>query len=133
MGTISQIDHIAIAVTSISQVREFYESALGLKITHVEDMPERGIRTAFISVGNTKIELIEPLNSQSEISTFLAKRGAGIHHIAFKTDNVDELTSHLREHDVRPIYETARSGAHNTRVNFIHPKETGGALVEIVE
>lgn len=133
MGTISHIDHIAIAVTSISQVREFYESALGLKITHVEDMPERGIRTAFISVGNTKIELIEPINSQSEISTFLAKRGAGIHHIAFKTDNVDELTNHLRAHNVCPIYETARPGAHCTRINFIHPKDTGGALVEIVE
>lgn len=130
--SISNIDHIAIVVNSLSEVLPFYEDALGLKVTSTEEMPERGIRTAFIHVGQTMIELIEPLNSESEVSKFLEKRGPGIHHVAFKTNDLAQTEDQLRKHGKRLVYDQARPGAHNTLVNFIHPKSSGGALLEIV-
>lgn len=133
MGIISHIDHIAIVVERIDDVKAFYENALGLSISHVEEMPKRGIKTAFITVGQTKIELIEPLHENSEVASFLAKRGPGLHHIAFKTPNIEALENKVAEGGGRLTYQSAQSGAHNTRVNFIHPKSSGGTLIEIVE
>ncbi len=133
MGTISHIDHVAIVVKSIDEVRAFYEDALGLKISHTEEMPRRGIKTAFISVGQTKIELIEPMHENSEVANFLAKRGPGLHHIAFKTDDIAGMEQKLTANHARLTYETAQAGAHQTLVNFIHPQSTGGTLLEIVE
>lgn len=133
MGKISHIDHIAIVVTSISQVKSFYEDALGLKISCIEEMPERGIKTAFIELGVTKIELIEPLHDNSEVSKFLKTRGPGLHHIALKTPDIKAMETKLRTHKTELIYNEARNGAHNTMVNFIHPKSAGGVLVEIVQ
>lgn len=132
MALISNIDHIAIVVNSLNEVMPFYEDALGLKVNYIEEMPERGIRTAFIEVGQTKIELIEPLHESSEVSKFLEKRGPGIHHVAFKTDNLEKLEDQLRKNDAQLIYDAARPGAHETLVNFIHPKSTKGPLIEIV-
>ncbi len=128
-----KIDHIAIVVKSISEIRSFYEDALGLPIEHIEELPERGIKTAFISVGEVKIELIEPLHENSEVSKFIEKKGPGIHHVAFKTSNIVGLEKHLRDHKVALTTEGPRPGAHNTLVNFIHPKSSGGVLYEIVE
>lgn len=130
---ISHIDHIAIVVQSISQVRPFYEDALGLKIESIEEMPERGIRTAFIAIGETRIELIEPMNEASEVAKFIEKRGGGLHHIALKTSDIEASEERLRKHNAVLITDGPRPGAHNTLVNFVHPKSTGGALVEIVE
>lgn len=133
MGTISHIDHIAIVVHSINQVRPFYEDALGLKISHIEEMPERGIRTAFIIIGQSKLELIEPLHEQSEVSKFLEKRGAGLHHVALKSIDIEETAEQLRKNHAELTYSNAKPGAHDTLVNFIHPKSSGGVLLEIVE
>ena len=133
MGVISHIDHVAIVVKSIDEVKAFYEKALGLKISHIEEMPRRGIKTAFITVGETKIELIEPMNENSEVANFLAKRGPGLHHIAFRTKGIEEMEEKLTAHNVRLTYDCAQAGAHGTRVNFIHPISTGGTLLEIVE
>jgi methylmalonyl-CoA/ethylmalonyl-CoA epimerase len=133
MGTISHIDHIAIVVNSIEEVRPFYEDALGLRISHSEEMPRRGIKTAFITIGQTKIELIESLNDESEISNFIKKRGPGLHHIAFKTSDISLMAKKLGDKKVVLTYDQPQSGAHNTLVNFIHPKSTGGTLLEIVE
>lgn len=132
MTTISQIDHIAIAVRNIEEVRPFYEGALGLRIDRVEEMPSRGIKTAFILIGESKIELIEPMSDDSEISKFLAKRGPGIHHIALRTSDIDKSQERIRGHQGQLVYDDAQGGANNTRVNFIHPKSSGGALLEIV-
>lgn len=132
MGNISHIHHIAIVVHSINEVRSFYEDALQLKISYTEEMPKRGIRTAFINIGETTIELIEPMGEQSEVRNFLDKRGPGLHHIAFKTDDIEGTEQRLREHDVALTYEQAQPGAHDTLVNFIHPKSSGGTLFEIV-
>jgi methylmalonyl-CoA epimerase len=133
MSPISHIDHIAIVVLSIDQVRSFYEQALGLAITNTEEMPERGIKVAFITIGQTKIELIEPLHENSEVSKFLQTRGPGLHHIALKTADIKATETNLQKNHARLLYEQAKPGAHETMVNFVHPKSTGGALVEIVE
>jgi methylmalonyl-CoA epimerase len=131
--TLSHIDHIAIVVTSINEVRAFYEDALGLKIANFETISKRGIRTAFIPIGQTMIELIEPLHEQSEVSKFLEKKGPGLHHIAFKTANIKKTEAHLRTCQIRLTYENAQPGAHDSLVNFIHPQSSGGVLLEIVE
>lgn len=133
MGTISHIDHVAIVVESIDQVRTFYENALGLTISHIEEMPRRGIKTAFIFVGATKIELIESMHENSEVANFLKKRGPGLHHIAFKTDDVKLMEKKLTTAGAQLTYACARPGAHETLVNFIHPRSSGGVLMEIVE
>ncbi len=132
MSSLSHIDHIAIAVHSIDEVRDFYEKALGLAISSIEEMPERGIRTAFISIGQSMIELIEPMNEDSEISTFLAKRGPGLHHVALRSADIKKSSEQIKNHGAKLIYEQDRPGAHKTRVNFIHPKSSGGVLVELV-
>lgn len=133
MSTISHIDHIAIAVKSIEEVRNFYELSLGLAITQVEEMPERGIRVAFIRLGPTTIELIEPLHANSEISSFLEKKGPGLHHIAFSSKDISAQEATLKKNGVKLIYDQPKPGAHNTLVNFIHPKESRGALIELVQ
>ena len=133
MSTISHIDHIAIVVTSIEQVRSFYEQGLGLTITDIEELPKRGIKVAFIPLGQTRIELIEPLHEESEVSKFLESRGPGLHHIALKTTDIKLAEHNLRDHQAKLLYEHAQPGAHEILVNFVHPKSTGGALVEIVE
>lgn len=130
---LSHIDHIAIVVSSINEVRAFYEDALGLKIVNFETISKRGIRTAFIPIGQSMLELIEPLHDQSEVSKFLAKKGPGLHHIAFKTSNIKETEAHLRRCQIKLTYENAQSGAHDSLVNFIHPQSSGGVLLEIVE
>jgi methylmalonyl-CoA/ethylmalonyl-CoA epimerase len=133
MTQISHIDHIAIAVHRISEVKDFYEQALGLSISSIEEMPERGIRTAFIQVGQSMIELIEPMHEQSEISAFLSKRGPGLHHVAFHTPNIKKSTEQAKDQGVKLIYDQDQPGAHHTRVNFIHPKSSGGILLELVQ
>jgi methylmalonyl-CoA epimerase len=135
MTTISRIDHIAIAVHSIEEASQFYIKGLGLTIAKLEEMPERGIRTAFIIIGESMIELIEPLdkNQNSEISKFLAERGPGLHHIAFKTKDINTSMQQLKHQGARLVYDKAQKGAHDTIVNFVHPRSTNGVLVELVE
>lgn len=135
MTTISRIDHIAIAVHSIKDASQFYTKGLGLTIAKIEEMPERGIRTAFIKIGESMIELIEPLDNKtqsSEISKFLAQRGAGLHHVAFKTENIGQSSQELKDQGARLIYEEPQKGAHDTRINFVHPKSSNGVLIELV-
>lgn len=133
MSTITKIDHIAIVVKSISEVRAFYEDALGLSIDHIEELPDRGIKTAFITIGEVKIELIEPTQENSEVARFIEKRGPGLHHVAFKTPDVRGFEKDLRQKEVVLTTIGPKPGAHDTLVNFIHPKSAGGPLFEIVE
>lgn len=133
MSIISNIDHIAIVVKSIEEVKPFYEQTLGLSISYIEELPQRGIKTAFIQIGNTTLELIESTHENSEVSSFLQKRGPGIHHIALKTNNLENLSQQITNNQAKLIYDAPKKGAHNKSINFIHPKNSYGVLFEIVQ
>lgn len=128
-----KIDHIAIATKSLSQSLDFFEKKLGLKCDRVEELADRGIRVAFLPIGDTRIELIEPMREGSEISSFLDKRGPGIHHIAFEPDDIQSEFAKLKADGLPFTTETLTSGAHDAQVAFIHPKASSGVLIELTQ
>lgn len=133
MSGVKKIDHIAIVTKSLSQSLEFFERQLGLACDKIEDIPARGIRVAFLPIGDTSIELIEALHDNSEISNFLAKRGPGLHHIAFETPNLRENVVAMKQMGVEFTSKEISRGAHETEVIFVHPKSTHGVLVELLK
>jgi len=130
MTKVTALDHIAIATDNLQESLAFYREALGLSVSHTEELPDRGIRVAFLPIGDTRIELIEPMRDDSEVSRFLQKRGGGIHHLAFSTSDVDAHAAELKEKGVRLTGEVSM-GAHDCKVAFIHPKSSKGTLIEI--
>src|SRR5205085_12526312 len=126
-----RLDHIGIAVRSIEAVK-IYE-ALGLKIDHLESVETQKVRTAFLSVGDSKLELLEPTSDDSPVAKFIEKRGAGIHHIAVRVDDIRAMLRRLKESGVRLIDETPRVGAGGCLVAFVHPSSANGVLLELVE
>jgi len=131
--TIEALDHIAIATADLDAGLAFWRDQLGLACDHIEELPERGIRVAFIPVGGTRIELVSPLpgrEDNSEVSKFLKDRGGGIHHIALRTPNVDADAAAVAAQGAR-LAQQPSPGAHGCRVAFIHPKSTGGVLLEL--
>jgi methylmalonyl-CoA/ethylmalonyl-CoA epimerase len=127
---IRNVEHIGIAVRSIEEARGFYE-ALGLTVDHIEEVPDEGVRVAFIPCGNTRFELLEPTRPDSPVAKFLAKRGPGIHHVCVESDAIDEDDARLRREGVELIRERPSPGAGGARVQFVHPKATGGILLEL--
>ena len=133
MPQIEALDHIAIATKNLDESLAFWEQQLGLKCDHVEELPDRGIRVAFLPIGNTRIELVSPLpgrENDSDVSKFLTDRGGGIHHIALRTPNVDQDTKEMEQRGAK-IAQQPKPGAHDCRVAFVHPKSTGGVLLEL--
>lgn len=130
MPKIEAVDHIAIATPDLDAALKLWEEALGIRCDHVEEIPERGIRVAFLPVGQTRIELVTPMREGSEVSKFLSERGGGIHHIALRTTDVDGDVAELDKKGVR-IAQQPAPGAHGCRVAFVHPKATGGVLLEL--
>ncbi len=128
-----KIDHIGIAVRSIGERVSFFTDFLGLEVLNEEVLEERGLKVAFVKIGETTIELLEPLSDSSQISEFIEKRGEGIHHIAFNIDDVDAAIVSAKEKGYTPLSDTPSRGAGSTRIVFLHPKTTGGVLVELVE
>ncbi len=126
------LDHIAIAVKNISQSKKIYED-LGLVFsTKIEEVKEQKVLTAFASVDkNAHIELLEPTSEESTIFKFIEMRGEGIHHLCFKVSDVETKTQELMSKGYKFIYSTSRVGAGGCLVNFIHPKSTGGVLIEL--
>lgn len=127
---ISGLDHVGIAVTSIAEARGFYE-ALGLAIDHVEEVPQEGVRVAMIVVGGTRIELLEPTRDDSPVARFLAKRGPGIHHLCFASNDVAGDDAKLRAAGAELLRPEPTRGAGGCWVQFVHPKSAGGVLVEL--
>jgi methylmalonyl-CoA/ethylmalonyl-CoA epimerase len=125
--------HIGIAVRSLTEGLALYRDQLGLSLEEEETLPERGLRVAILKGGNTEIELLESLSDDSAIGRFIAKRGPGIHHIAFEVENIEESLRQLKEQGVRLVDEVPRPGASQTKVAFLHPAGAGGVLVELVE
>jgi methylmalonyl-CoA/ethylmalonyl-CoA epimerase len=128
---ISHIEHIGIAVNSLDEAIPFYENMLGLKCYAVEEVKDQKVKTAFFMVGQTKIELLESTDPEGPIGKFIEKKGQGIHHLAFATDDVDESLSELEEKGVRLIDKKGRKGAEGLNIGFLHPKSTLGVLTEI--
>ena len=130
---ITHIEHIGIAVKSIEEQLPYYEGILGLKCYNIETVEDQKVKTAFFMVGQTKIELLEPTSEESTIAKFIEKRGEGIHHIAYATENVNEALKEMEEKGVRLIDREARGGAEGLRIAFLHPKSTGNVLTELCE
>ncbi len=128
---ISHIEHIGIAVNSLDEAIPYYEKILGLKCYAVEEVADQKVKTAFFMVGETKIELLESTDPEGPIGKFLEKKGAGVHHIAFAVDNVNQSLTELDEKGVRLIDKTSRKGAEGLNIGFLHPKSTMGVLTEI--
>lgn len=128
-----KIDHIGIAVKSLAEAVKVYEDALGLDIAGYDQVDDQGVRVAMLSIGESRIELLEPTGPDSPIQKFMSKRGEGIHHIAVRVDNIEAALERLKASGARLIDSTPRTGAHNTRVAFVHPASMHGVLLELVE
>lgn len=127
---IQQIDHLGIAVRSLDEAIPLYEKALGLKCEAREEVESQKVRTAFFHVGEVHLELLEPTSDESPIAKFLEKSGEGIHHIAFKTDDIQGQLKQAADAGVRLIHEEPFEGAAGKLVAFLHPKSTRGVLTE---
>jgi methylmalonyl-CoA/ethylmalonyl-CoA epimerase len=128
-----ELDHIAIAVNSLEEGAKFYQ-AIGFGEMKTEDVPSQKVLTGFLALGNrANIELLEPTSPESTIRKFLDKRGPGIHHICLRVKDIDALIPKLVAKGVQMIDPTAKPGAHGCRVAFIHPKSSGGVLIELSE
>lgn len=131
---LSHIEHIGIAVKSLESAIPFYEEMLGLKCYAVEEVVDQKVKTAFFKVGQTKIELLESTDPEGPIGRFLEKRGEGVHHIAFATeDGVQNSLDELAQKGVQLIDKSPRKGAEGLNIAFIHPKSTIGVLTELCE
>ena len=131
---ISRIEHLGIAVKSIEEALPYYENVLGLKCYNIETVEDQKVRTAFLMVGETKIELLEPTSPESTIAGFIEKRGEGIHHLAFAVaDGVANALAEVEGKGVRLIDKAPRKGAEGLNIAFLHPKSTGGVLTELCE
>ncbi|MGZ7079213.1 MAG: methylmalonyl-CoA epimerase [Thermoanaerobaculia bacterium] len=125
------LDHIGIAVKSIEGASIY--RALGLAVDHVEDVKTQGVKTAFLSVGDSNLELLEPLSPESPVAKFIEKRGEGIHHICFRVDDLEAHLAKLKAQGFRLINEAPVPGAHGCRVAFLHPAAGNGVLIELSE
>ena len=130
---VEKIEHVGIAVESIEEMIPYYRDGLGLKYVGEEVLEEQKVRVAFFGIGESSIELLEPTSDDSPIAKFLAKRGPGIHHIAVRVDNIEQALKRHEESGARLIDKEPRLGAHNMKIAFVHPKSTGGVLVELCQ
>ena len=126
------LDHIGIAVKSIEESKNIYEM-LGIEMTGVEEVADQKVKTAFFPLGDTEIELLESTSPDGPVGKFIASRGEGVHHLALRVDNIDEALGELKAAGVRLIDEEPRYGAGGARIAFLHPKATGGVLIELSE
>jgi LAO/AO transport system kinase len=129
----AKIDHIGIAVRSIAEALKLYEGILGLKVAGYEDVDEQGVRVAMLPVGDSRIELLEPLGPDSPVAKFMSKRGEGIHHISVCVENIESALKRFKAEGVRLIDTSPRRGAGNSKIAFIHPAGMHGVLLELVE
>ena len=130
---LKNIDHIGIAVTNMQESLSFWETSLGIKPHGIQEVPEQKLRTAFLPVGDTEIELLESTSADSSVAKFIEKHGEGLHHIAIRVDNIEVALAELKAKSIQLIDETPRNGAGGTRIAFVSPKSTHGVLLELCE
>ena len=129
------IDHVGVAVPDLDEAIAFYRDTLGLALVHEETNEEQGVREAMLAVGDggTRIQLLAPLTPESTIAKFIGRSGPGLQQLAFRVADVEAVSATLRERGLRLLYDAPRRGTADSRVNFVHPKDAGGVLVELVE
>jgi len=129
------IDHVGIAVADLDEAIAFYRDTFGMQAVHEETNVEQGVREAMLAVGDSGscIQLLAPLTPESTIAKFLDRSGPGMQQLAYRVEDLDAVSATLRERGVRLLYDEARRGTSDSRVNFVHPKDAGGVLVELVE
>jgi len=132
------IDHVGIAVPDLDEAIAFYRDAFGMEPVHEESNEEQGVREAMLAVGDPEhphscIQLLAPLTPESTIAKFLDRSGPGLQQLAYRVDDLDQVSAVLRERGLRLLYDEPRRGTAGSRINFVHPKDAGGVLVELVE
>lgn len=130
---LSHIEHLGIAVNSLEEAIPYYENMLGLKCYAVEEVADQKVKTAFFKIGQTKIELLESTDPEGPIGKYIAKRGQGIHHMAFAVEGIEESLNEMAEKGIQLIDKTPRKGAEGLDIAFLHPKSTFGVLTELCE
>jgi len=130
--TIKRIDHIAVVVENLEQALTTYRDALGMEVSRIDTIPEQDVKIGFLPNGDSEIELLEPINPESGIARYLAKRGEGLHHICLEVDDIVQTLADLKARGLPLIDETPRRGAYG-KVAFIHPKGASGVLIELLE
>lgn len=133
MATIKRIDHVAIVVEDIDAALPFWRDVLGLPLSHVEDMTEQRSKIAFMPLGGSEIELVQPTDDESGVARYLAKRGPGMHHVALEVDDLDEKLAELKALEIELINAAPIVAAGGNRAVFIHPRAANGVLVELYE
>lgn len=128
-----KINHIGIAVKNLETAIPFYRDQLGMAFEGTEEVPEQRVRVAFLKVGESRIELLEPTSTDSPVAKFLEKNGEGIHHLAYEVKNIEQALKDLDAQGVRLVDKQPRNGAHGSRIAFLHPKASGGVLTEICQ
>jgi methylmalonyl-CoA/ethylmalonyl-CoA epimerase len=134
-GLLTTIDHVGIAVPDLREAIAFYELAFGITSVHEEINEEQGVHEAMLAVGDgeTRIQLLAPLSADSTITKFIERNGPGLQQLAFRVDDVEAVSATLRGRGLRLLYDSPKRGTSGSRVNFVHPKDAGGVLVELVE
>jgi methylmalonyl-CoA/ethylmalonyl-CoA epimerase len=135
---VTALDHVGIAVPDLDAAIAWYHDHLGMIVLHEEVNEDQGIREAMLSVrgaprGSAQVQLMAPVDDSSAIAKFLDKRGPGLQQLAYRVSNLEQLTKRLEEQGVRLLYDAPRRGTANSKINFIHPKDAGGVLIELVE
>ena len=130
---LNKIDHIGIAVRSIDEKIPLYRDVLGLEFKGQEEVASQGVRVAFFQVGESMIELLEPTNETGPIAKFLERNGEGIHHLAVGCDDIDKARSRAAKGELRLLSDAPLDGAHGKLISFVHPKDTGGVLLEFTQ
>lgn len=127
------VDHIGVAVKSIDEALKFWEGTLGIKCHGVEEVADQKVKTAFLPLNETEVELLEATSPESPVAKFIEAKGEGIHHLAIRVENLEAALAELKEKGVRLIDENPRMGAGGAKIAFLHPKATGGILLELSE
>jgi methylmalonyl-CoA/ethylmalonyl-CoA epimerase len=127
------LDHVGVAVSDLDAAIGLYEGTLGMPLVHRETVEEQGVEAALLDVGDSHVELLRATAPDTPVGKFVASRGEGLHHVAYRVRDIDATLAGLRDQGVRLIDQEARTGIRQSRVAFLHPKSTGGVLTEIVE
>jgi methylmalonyl-CoA epimerase len=130
---LSTIDHVGVAVEDLEGALALYQGSLGMPLVHRETVADQGVEAALLDIGDAHVELLAPLGPETAVGKFLARRGPGLHHVAYRVEDVEQTLNALSEAGIRLIDEHARTGIRGSRVAFVHPASTGGVLTEIVE